>query len=489
VIFLDRFLDLDDLAALLSISAVVCTPYRGEAQSVSGVLTFALAAGCAVASTPYRYARDMLADGAGILSDFGDDEGLADAIHTLLGPGGASARTAARQAAAAMAWPSVGRALRAVLDTARRGPLVTSPATQPSTELEVVGAPGTAHLRLLCDDTCVIQHAHHGIPRLEDGYCVDDAARLLPVAAHLAESTGDEYWTVTIGRCLAFLRSAAAGGNGAMRNFMSWDRRWLDDPHHGDHVGRAIWGLGELVAMNTAFTAEAGGLIDELLPAIGPGGATRTIAYAGLGLAAAGTVDPVQNEQLSRLGELMRGWTPGAEPGWAWCEPRLTYDNGRIPEAMLRVGRALQDDVLIENGSELLRWLEGLCRCGGHYRFPGHRGLSDAKRLNWSGDEQPLEAAAMADLHAAWLSISGDHASVQAIERAWTWFLGNNRLGIPVADVSTGAGFDGLGAGDVNKNRGAESTIAFHRCLLTRTAARPAYGLAPLGAEELVIDA
>jgi hypothetical protein len=274
-----------------------------------------------------------------------------------------------------------------------------------------------------------------------------------------------------------------------MRNFMSWDRRWLDEPHHGDHVGRTLWGLGELIASNGPFTNEARELMDALVPGISPAWPTRTLAYAALGLAAAAPVDPAHEPALARIGAVMRDWTPTADPTWRWFEPRLTYDNARIPEAMLRVGAQLHADVLVENGATLLHWYDDLCRRGNHYRFPGHRGLSDTRQLNWSGDEQPLEAAAMADAHAAWLHLSGEHTSIQAIERAWTWFLGNNRLGVAVADVGTGAGFDGLGARDVNKNRGAESTIAFHRCLLARTASRPAYGLAPAGSDELVIDA
>jgi len=125
--FVDRFLDLGELADLLGVSDVVCTPYRGEDQSVSGVLTFSLAAGCAVASTPYRYARDVLADGAGLLSAFGDSFDLADSIASLLDAETAnSARAAARRASAAMSWPTVGAALRSVLDAAVRSPLVAA---------------------------------------------------------------------------------------------------------------------------------------------------------------------------------------------------------------------------------------------------------------------------------------------------------------------------------------------------------------------------
>jgi glycosyltransferase involved in cell wall biosynthesis len=158
VMFLDRFLETDELAGVLGISDVVCTPYRGEDQSVSGVLTFALAAGCPVVSTPYRYARDVLADGAGVIVDFDDDEGFAGAIHNLLdGSTSTRARAAARQASSQMPWPTVGAALRAVLSDAVRRPVAVAlkqtAAHQPH-RADV--KPGVAHLRLLCDDTAIL---------------------------------------------------------------------------------------------------------------------------------------------------------------------------------------------------------------------------------------------------------------------------------------------------------------------------------------------
>ena len=213
VVFLDRFLDLDELAALLGVSDVVCTPYRGEEQSVSGVLTFALASGCPIVSTPYRYARDVLADGAGVIVDFDDDEGIADAVHWLLEPeAGRAARDAARRVAARMPWPIVGASLRDVLAEAAR-PAPAQRLVLPAHRQLALAADelGTAHLSLLCDDTAIIQHAHLNVPRLEDGYCVDDAARALPVLDRLA-AEGDRSCATSVGRMLAFLRSAAHRG-------------------------------------------------------------------------------------------------------------------------------------------------------------------------------------------------------------------------------------------------------------------------------------
>jgi len=371
----------------------------------------------------------VLADGAGLLVDFDDEEGFADALHTLLDRrAGARARAAAREASQSMEWSKVGESLQAVLAAAVRRPMVEL-ATAPKVPAVTAAPlrPGTSHLRLLCDDTAVLQHAHHNVPRTEDGYCVDDAGRLLPIIDQLASETGDECWYVAVGRMLAFLRTAAADGNGAMRNFMTWDRHWKDEPFIGDHVGRAIWGLGEIMAANGPFAEQACELMDTLAPAVSPDWPTRTIAYATLGLVAATSADPARGEDLERLLPVLREWKAPDDPAWDWFEDRLTYDNARIPEALIRAGHCLHDDGLIRHGGAMLQWLESLCRQGAHYRFPGCRGLTDAKAVNWSGDEQPLEAAAMADAHAAWHDVSGDQSSVAAIERAWGWFLGENR--------------------------------------------------------------
>jgi len=142
-----------------------------------------------------------------------------------------------------------------------------------------------------------------------------------------------------------------------------------------------------------------------------------------------------------------------------------------LPEALIRVGHRLGEERLIENGLILLFWLDDLCRQGECYRFPGDRGLSDAKRLAWSGDEQPLEATALADAHLAALTCCNETASAEAIERLWTWFLGNNRAGQPIVEFDSGACYDGLGSRHVNRNRGAESTISLHRFAMTRAAA------------------
>lgn len=471
VVFLDRFLEIEDVTALLVASDVVCTPYQGEDQTVSGVLTYALAAGRPIVSTPYRYARDVLADGAGMLAGFDDDEAFADAVHLLLDPvRGRQAQAAARRASARMPWPTVAAALVEVLERAVRightavEPRVLDPAAgdwRAATTMSL----GTSHLHTLCDGTGVLQHARYRVPRPEHGYCVDDVGRMLPVLGRLA-SDGRE-WDTTIVALLDFLRAARpADGSGAMHNFLSYGRRWIDDPSVGDHVGRAMWGLGELAASGGTHADAAAELLVELAPSVSANWPIKTVAYGMLGLLAAAPHVDACETAIDRLLDTVGTWRPRAGR-WAWYDDVLDYDHARVPEVLLRAGLYAGEQRLLDDGITLLSWLERLCQHGDHYRFPGHRGLADVKELSWSGDEQPLEAAAMADAQAARYAATGEQLAVEAVGRAWSWFLGNNRLGVSLVDVATGAGCDGLGARDVNRNCGAESTIAAHRCAST----------------------
>lgn len=474
VTFIDRFLTVDEIAELLSVTSVFVTPYRNEDQIVSGALTFALAAGCPVASTPYRYARDMLDTGAGIITPFDDDDAMGESISRLLddGPARHRALSAARSMSASLSWPAVSQALRAVLDDAlaRR-----TPARPLVTERHRLVQPSDRHLAVLMDDTCVLQHSAIGVPRLEEGYCVDDAARLLPIAARLAAASDDErdgeQWRVAIPRLIAYLRAAAMDGDGKMRNFMSWDRRWLDDPHDGDHVGRAVWGLGELVHERD-HVEEALDLLGLVAPRAASTPWTRNLAYTTLGLLAAGSVFPAGAALLERIHGQVRRWSWCADdPSWQWPEYRLTYDNARLPEVMIRLGAHIGDHDLVDRGLVCFSWLERRCRVDGYYRFPGHRGLANQEPIDESGDEQPLEAAAMADAAAAYLAVTGDRWALDVVDRAWSWFLGVNRLGDAPADLTTGACRDALCSAALNRNCGAESTIALHRCAHTRMTA------------------
>ena len=244
VVFIDRFLTIDELAILLGRTDLYVTPYRSRDQIVSGALTFAVAAGCPVVSTPYLYAEDLLSSGAGVLVPFGDSSMLAAAVLDLLeSPVKMSAaRAEARRVGADLPWASVGKATLEVLAEAAQA----SPIRRSCDEVMMKGSPQIrpGHLLNLVDDVGIVQHAHGTVPNRSSGYCVDDVARLVIAVLDLQHGVSDPGYQRMLASGLAFLFHAWDGKKLGMHNLMDYGRHWLDDPHTGDHVGRAAWALG-----------------------------------------------------------------------------------------------------------------------------------------------------------------------------------------------------------------------------------------------------
>jgi glycosyltransferase involved in cell wall biosynthesis len=472
--FDDRFLSIDELSDLLASTHVFVTPYRNREQIASGALTFAIAAGCAVVSTPYWYARDMLASGAGRLVPFDDAAALAEAVcHYLEDPEAlAEARAEARRIGSSLAWPAVAEATAAVLSEAH----VLAPRRRPAgvADLQLTSL-RTDHLHTLTDDVGIVQHAHGIIPNRDSGYCVDDVARLAVVSLTLAHRGDEQAWTSTLYRALAFLH--AAEGDGGMRNFMSYDRRWLDEPHMGDHVGRSVWALGDILATAwiPAVVEPSRNLLDRLVGRLAGEVSLRTAAYSVLGLSRldADRLNRPARRLLERLVEqLANAYERSSSDDWKWFEAELRYDNARLSQALISGGSALGREDLIEAGLESLRWLGDECGLAqGKLRLPGHHGRKRGEAAPGLGDEQPLDAAALVEAELAAFAITRDPEHGVRARHSFEWFLGRNRLDRPLYDFATGGCSDGLGTDELNANEGAESTLAFHRAALLLDAA------------------
>ena len=333
----------------------------------------------------------------------------------------------------------------------------------------------TDHLLTLVDDVGIVQHAHGVIPNRDSGYCVDDVARLAVVSLALAGRGEEQVWTASLYRSLAFL--CAATDDGGMRNFMGYDRRWLDEPHQGDHVGRSIWALGDILATAwiPAAVRPASDLLDRLVASLDPELPLRTAAYTVLGLSRldADRLGPTARRLLERLvRQLAEAYERCASDDWAWFEDELTYDNARLSQALITGAHALDRPDLVELGLDSLRWLGNECGLdGAALRLTGHLGRRRGQAAPGDGDEQPLDAAALveAELSAFAITRAAEHGR-RAI-MAFEWFLGRNRLQRPLYDFATGGCSDGLGSESVNDNEGAESTLALHQAALLLDAA------------------
>ena len=244
--FDDRFLSIDELSDLLAATDVFVTPYRNREQIASGALTFAIAAGCGIVSTPYWYAEDMLATGAGRLVPFDDPARLAEAVcgyvdepETLV-----AARAEARRIGV-LARLAVGR--RGDGHGAARGERARATA-------EAAGRHRPSARRACAPITCSRSSTtwascstRTGSSPIATPATASTTSRGWPSSRSRSRGASDEQtWTSILYRALAFLH--AAEGQGGMRNFMGYDRRWLDEPHLGDHVGRSVWALGEILA-------------------------------------------------------------------------------------------------------------------------------------------------------------------------------------------------------------------------------------------------
>jgi glycosyltransferase involved in cell wall biosynthesis len=472
----DRFLALDELADLLAATDVFVTPYSNREQSSSGALTFALAAGCAVVSTPYLYAQDMLASGAGALVDFGDSAALGDAVSAYIDSPDklASARSEAARLGESFGWPAVAEATAVVLREAAVAAPRRTPIPNGALELSEFRFD---HLQTLVDDCGIVQHAFGAIPNRYSGYCVDDVARLAVIALELDRRTGDRVWSAILYRSLAFLHDASDWDGAGMRNFMSYDRRWLDEPHLGDHVGRSIWALGDVLATAwvPAMVEPARRLLATLVRSLDRELSLRTAAYTTLGLARldADRLEDDAKRLLERcVTQLETAWATCARDDWRWFEDKLHYDNARLPQALIVGGAALARPEALAVGLESLAWLGDECGLAdGVLRLPGHHGRDRNEPAPGHGDEQPLDASAFVEAELAAFAVTGDAVHGARAQRSFEWFLGRNSLGRPLYDFATGGCSDGLGDEDVNANEGAESTLAFHRSQLLLDAA------------------
>jgi glycosyltransferase involved in cell wall biosynthesis len=473
VVFLDRFVDRETLLDFISMCDVYVTPYLTESQMTSGTLAYSFGMGSAVVSTPYWHARELLADGQGIIVPFGDSATLGEEIAGLLSDDARreSMRQRAYQSGRAMTWETVARRYSALFNQVRhdgtprmsavpKGPsrLITRPPPRPKLD----------HLQHMCDDTGLLQHAIHSVPDRLHGYCVDDNARALLLASALNVPGEQPMSEELCGRFAAFLQHAWNVDRKRFRNFMSFDRRWLEETGSEDSHGRALWALGDCARNDTspARRTWADALFLEGLPASERFSSPRAWAFTLLGLDAyCDTATPHREASMMRhrLAERLLTLLSTVETdSWVWFEESLSYENARLPQALILTGIGTGVPSYIAAGLRTLKWLMVLQTSpDGCYRPVGSQSFGRERSAPQPFDQQPLEATAtISACRAAWRVESNLRWRTDAL-RAFGWFLGSNDLSICMADVESGSCSDGLHPDRANQNRGGESVVSW----------------------------
>ncbi len=468
--FIDGFLSKHRLLDYLSAADIYVTPYLNEAQITSGTLSYAVALGRPVVSTPYWHAVELLQDGIGRIVGFGDSDGFANAIDALLDDDALAAQCRDRAYAIGrtMLWSRLAEGYMDVFDKA----VVQRPVRLRSAPPKVERlAPSLIGIERMSDGCGMLQHSIYNVPDRDHGYCVDDNARALILMHRMpASPRADELAQIYS----SFIQHAWNGSRGRFRNFMSYGRHWLEEVGSEDSFGRALWSIGV-----TAAEARSGDLRRwalHLFDQVGPHAcdlrSLRTRAFAILGAEAILTrhgSHPLARQIISRFGNaLHEALHRYRRDDWNWFEPTLAYDNARLPEALLLAGARLDDRAMIEDGIATMAWIDAVQTAPeGHFRAVGTESFGARYELPLPFDQQPLEAWATIDAAVSALRLTDDRRWAETADRAYRWYLGDNDLGMPIASLDDGGCFDGLMSDRANLNQGAESVLAFQLACVT----------------------
>jgi glycosyltransferase involved in cell wall biosynthesis len=484
VVFFNRFVELEELMRFIGAADIYLTPYLTEAQITSGTLAYAFGAGNAVVSTPYWHAAELLTAERGKLVPFRDAPAIAVAVVELLRDETLrhTMRKNAYKLGRDMVWSRVAQLYAKSFEQARHdhsfvgrksSPIKTldeSPGQLPELKLD--------HLFRMSDSTGIFQHASFTVPNFAEGYCTDDNARALVLTVML-HKLGHEspQLCAQAATYAAFLNHAFDRPRGRFRNFMSFDRRWLEEVGSEDCHGHALWALGLCVSQagQGSFQMLAAELFELALPVAAGFTSPRAWAFTLIGIdeyLRRFSGDRRANQIRETLtAKLMQRYADAATDEWHWFEEVASYANAKLPHAMILNGRCLNNSTMLELGLKTLRWLVKVQTTpSGAFRPIGSNGFYQRGQSPAQFDQQPIEAQATVSACIEAYHATNDPFWVAEARRAFEWFLGRNDLGLALYDAGTGGCRDGLHMDRLSQNQGAESTLAFLLALAEKRA-------------------
>ncbi len=497
VIFHNRFVDDEELNNFLCAADVYVTPYLSRKQLTSGTLSFAVGAGKAVVSTPYWAANELLADGRGMLVPFGDSKKTSEAIVKILTNDSKfySLRRRAYDYGRSRTWPRIGQEYWKLFS--EQGPSIQPvPKAQLSANETIsnieVPEPSLDHLMKLTDDTGLLQHAKFTVPNRDHGYCTDDNARAAMVMVKYHAQYAEPRVLKLLDTYVSFMMHAQKS-DGSIRNFMDYNRTWWVAEPANDAFGRVLWAYGAIMAQppSPSYLSvikdrfdQSVGLVLKQHP--------RGMAYSILGMCDYLRQFPGASEIKRELevasDNLVAQYRENRHPNWEWFEDILTYDNAILSHALFVAGLSLQNDRYIKVAKKTCAFLLDNTFDGDHFSFIGCNGWYERGHTRASFDQQPIDTAATVMMLRSAYDATQDKKYLVLQRKAFDWFLGANDLHTPLYDFRTKGCCDGLMAGGVNLNQGAESMVSFLLSLLTIV---EGYSLleGPLEDEHLLPDA
>lgn len=473
IIFHNRFVELKELCEFIGAADLYITPYLNRDQIVSGTLSYALGAGKATISTPYWYAEEMLDEGRGRIVPFDNSSAIAEQVLDLLD--NETERHAMRKRAYTFCRPMIWKEIAQqylelftkVKNERERRPKLAFKARTLYRKLSELPKPNFDHIKRMTDDTGILQHAKHIVPDRSFGYCTDDNARALIAVLMAQDVVPDDNMLIDLAcKYISYLYYAFNESNGFFKNFMGYDRRWLEDKGSEDSHARAIWGLGIAIALSRSLgiTGPAHSIFDRAFPVLADFTSPRAWAYSLVGIHAYlrrfGGDSGVRRLRATLANQLFEQCISNASDDWPWLEDSLTYANGIFPQALLLSGQWLQREDMLETGLRMLQWLIKIqTDPKGHFVPIGNHGWFTRNGQKARFDQQPIEAQHMIEACAEAYNVTKDEKWIDEARNCFDWFMGKNDLNVSLIDHKTGGCYDGLTADGANQNQGAESTV------------------------------
>ncbi len=468
VVFLNEFINEQDLFKYLCATDIYITPYLNEAQITSGTLSYAVGVGAAVVSTPYWHAEELLAEGRGRLFKFNDSGDLTATLEKLFHNPEEMTRLKkkAYEYGRQMTWPKTGEkyallAAEVLKDESRV-------IVKKETELDLLILPpfSLTHINRMTDDTGIIQHAKFGIPNLKEGYCLDDNARALLMVL-MAYRQMKNMRALELSPIYLSYIHYMQNPDGTFRNFLSFSRNYLDEVGSEDSFGRTIWALGYLLgnAPNDAYYQTGRMLFFNAAPNFEKLKSIRSIANTMIGICYYLKSNPSDDSMTERLRNmaniLLNHYKENESSDWKWFESLLAYDNGILPLALLHSAEILNDENITEKALESMDFLTRHTLKDNYLSIIGNEKWFKKEGERSLFAQQPIDAMAMVLMYHQAFLVTRDKEYLNKLYTSFLWFLGENDLRMSLYDFETKGCCDGFENYGVNRNQGAESSLSY----------------------------
>jgi glycosyltransferase involved in cell wall biosynthesis len=471
--FINKFLAEDELMDYLKAAEIYITPYLNEAQITSGTLSYAVGAGAAVISTPYWHAQELLKNNRGKLFDFGNSTQLSSIINNLLDDDKSlkNIRDNAYTYGLTLRYPKIGKIY---LNLAKQ--IISENNIKPVIEkftlnTELLPTFTLDYVKRLTDDTGIVQHARYGIPNLKEGYCMDDNSRALIMVLMSYNQFQSKEALDLLPIYLSFIQYMQCE-NGNFRNFLSFKREYLDEVGTDDSYGRTLWALGFMIcnSPNNSYKEFARELFFNSLEHLDKLEHLRGFGNSIIGLAHYLKTYPDENLEIKLAAladKLVEAYQNNKSNDWHWFEEKMTYDNAILPLALLKTYDVTKNHIYKEIGLESLTFLDKETLDQGYYNPIGNDGWFYKNQDKAIFDQQAIETMAAVMMYFQAFEVTEDVVYIEKMFKTYLWFLGENALRIPLYDHETNGCCDGLTPHGINRNQGAESTLAYFISHLT----------------------